>query len=246
MTDVHEQLRDFWDRDASTYDRSPSHAASDPVEAAAWRAALGRALPEAPATVLDVGAGTGAMSLLAAELGYAVTALDLSPGMLSEARRKANEQGAEVEFVVGASTEPPQGPFDAVIERHVLWTTPTPVEALAAWRASAPDGRLVLFEGIWGRTDAVQRAKDLAIDALQRIHRTPHDHHADYDPAVLAQLPLARLTSAEPLIRSVYEAGWRAPRIRRLYDIEWARRLQAPLGLGWLESIPQFALYAVA
>jgi hypothetical protein len=48
MPDVHDQLRGFWDRDAKTYDRSASHAASDPVEAAAWRAALLRHLPPAP------------------------------------------------------------------------------------------------------------------------------------------------------------------------------------------------------
>jgi SAM-dependent methyltransferase len=246
MADVHDQLKQFWDRDAETYDRSPSHAASDPVEAAAWRAALRRALPDPPATVLDVGAGTGAMTMLAAELGYAVTALDLSEGMLAQARSKARDRGLRVEFVVGSSTAPPPGPFDAVIERHVLWTTPDPGGALSAWRRSAPAGRLVLFEGIWGRRDAVQRARDVAVELLQRLHRIPHDHHAEYDPDVLAQLPLARLPSAEPLIRAVSDAGWRAPRIQRLLDVEWARRLQSPLGLAWLESIPQFAVVADA
>jgi SAM-dependent methyltransferase len=246
MADVHDQIRDFWDKDAETYDRSPSHAASDPVEAAAWRAAIRRALPDPPARVLDVGAGTGAMALLAAELGYRVTALDVSEGMLAQARSKAEERGLDIEFVVGSSTSPPAGPFDAVMERHVLWTTPKPAEALSAWRASAPGGRLVLFEGIWGRNDLVQRAKDLAIEGFQRLYRIPHDHHADYDPDVLAQLPLARLPSAEPLIRVVYDGGWHGVRIQRLYDVEWTRRLQSPLGLGWLESIPQFALAADA
>ena len=54
-----------------------------------WRAALLRALPERGANVFDVGAGTGALCLLAAELGYEVTALDVSEGMLSKARAKA-------------------------------------------------------------------------------------------------------------------------------------------------------------
>ena len=78
MTDVHDRIRDVWDRDAETYDHSASHAVSDPLEAAAWRAALRRALPDPPVAVLDVGAGTGSLSLLAAELGYRTTALDLS------------------------------------------------------------------------------------------------------------------------------------------------------------------------
>jgi SAM-dependent methyltransferase len=244
--DVHRRLRDFWDLDAETYDRSASHAASDPVEAAAWRSALLRALPPAPARVLDVGAGTGAMTLLAAELGYEVTALDLSPGMLSHARRKAEQMQLEVEFAVGPASEPPDGPFDAVMERHVLWTTPDPVDVLAAWRRSAPAGRLVLFEGQWAATDPVRKARDAAADLLRRLYAVPHDHHADYDPEILARLPLARLGSPAPLLRAVADAGWRAPRIARLTGVEWARRMQSPMGLGWLESRPQYALAADA
>jgi SAM-dependent methyltransferase len=245
MAEVHDHLRDWWDRDSDTYDFAPSHAVTDPVEAAAWRAALRRALPEPGATVLDVGAGTGAMSLLAAELGYRVTGLDLSPGMLEKARAKARAQGlGDVEFVLGSSTEPPQGPFDAVMERHLLWTTPEPVEALAAWRRVAADGRLVLFEGLWGRTDAIQRVKDVAVEALQHLHRIRPHHHAEYDPEVLAQLPLAQLPSPVPLVEAVVQAGWRGVRIQRLRDVEWARRMIAPRGLGWLETIPQFALVA--
>src|SRR5213594_1477912 len=145
MADVHDRIREWWDRDAGTYDRSASHAMTDPVEAAAWRAALQRLLPAPPSRVLDVGAGTGSLSLLAAELGHDVTALDLSEGMLAAARRKAEEQGHSISFVVGPAEDPPPGPFDAVIERHVVWTLPDPVGALRAWRTVAPAGRLALF-----------------------------------------------------------------------------------------------------
>jgi len=48
-----------------------------------------RLLPEPPASVLDVGAGTGFLSLLLAGQGYDVTAVDLSPGMLGQLRGKA-------------------------------------------------------------------------------------------------------------------------------------------------------------
>ncbi|MGZ4115273.1 MAG: class I SAM-dependent methyltransferase [Actinomycetota bacterium] len=247
MTEIHDRIRDWWNDDADVYDRAPSHAASDPVEAAAWRAALEDALPPSPATVLDIGAGTGAMSLLAAELGHRVTALDLASAMLDRARSKADARGLELSFVVGRADQPPSGPFDAVMERHVLWTSPNPVETLAAWRGVVrPGGRLALFEGIWGRSDAVQRARDAAAEALRRAYGIPHDHHAEYDEAILAELPLARLPSAQPLIDAVYAAGWRAVRIRRLRDVEWARRIAAHPVLGALESVPQFALIADA
>lgn len=247
MAEIHDRIRDWWNADAEVYDRAPSHAASDPVEAAAWRAALEDCLPAAPAGVLDVGAGTGAMSLLAAELGHDVTALDLSPGMLEQARSKATERGLEVAFVIARADEPPAGPFDAVIERHVLWTAPNPVQTLRAWRdVVRPGGRLVLFEGLWGRTDLVQWARDAVAKGLRRLYAIPQDHHAEYDEAILAELPLARMPSAEPLIEAVSAAGWRALRIRRLRDVEWARRMAAAPVLGAVESVPQYALVADA
>jgi len=138
--DVHDRIRDYWDRDSDTYDETRSHAISDPLEASAWRQALADALPEPGSKVLDVGAGTGALSLLAAELGYEVTALDLSPGMLGRAELKARERGLEerMRFVVGSGTEATEGPFDAVMERHVLWTLPDLVGALARLPSPVP------------------------------------------------------------------------------------------------------------
>ena len=244
MADVHDQLRDFWDRDAATYDRAASHSVSDPLEEAAWRAAIRRSLPEPGARVLDVGAGTGSLSLLAAELGYRVTALDLSPGMLAKARAKAAVRGLQVEFVEGSATEPPDGPFDAVIERHLVWTTPDPIAALEAWRRVAPGGRLAMFEGVWGATTPVQRAKDAAASVVRLAMGTPPDHHAPYSPEVLEQLPFGRMPSPAPLIEAVRAAGWTGLRIQRLRDVEWASRVRGPWPLGWLESLPRYALVA--
>ena len=246
MADVHDDLRAFWDRDAATYDLAASHAVSDPIEEAAWRAALLRSLPEPGARVLDVGAGTGSLSLLAAELGYRVTALDLSPGMLAKAREKADDRGLEIEFVEGPATRPPDGPFDAVIERHLVWTTPDPTAALRAWRLVAPGGRLAVFEGVWGAATPMDRIKDAAAGALRRAMGSAPDHHAPYAPEVLAQLPLGRMASPLPLIEAVRAAGWAGIRIQRLRDVEWAARLREPWPLGWLESLPRYVLAADA
>jgi SAM-dependent methyltransferase len=244
MADPYDELRAFWDRDAESYDRSPAHAGSDPVEATMWRAALVRHLPPPPARVLDVGAGTGAISLLAADLGHRVTALDLSPGMLAEARKKADAMGLELESVVGPATEPPPGPFDAVIERHLAWTLPEPVEAFRAWRAVAPKGRLVLFEGIFDRGGLAHRVRGSVADAVRQALHVSHDHHGRYSEELLAALPLAGAASPLPYVEAVRQAGWRRVRLERLRDVEWARRISSPVLLGWLEMVPRFAVVA--
>jgi SAM-dependent methyltransferase len=247
MADVHDQIRAFWDRDSHTYDDSASHAISDPLEAAAWRAALLRALPERGAKVLDAGAGTGALSLLAAELGYVVTALDLSEGMLSKARSKAEANGVDLTFVVGPAAEPPPGPFDAIMERHVVWTVPDPVTVLRAWRdVMAPGGRLVLFEGVWCADTPARMAKDRAAEALRKVLGIHYQHHAPYPEEVLAQLPLAEMTSPTPVIEMVRDAGWGSLRIQRLRDVEWAAMQRDPWPLGWLEARARYALIADA
>jgi SAM-dependent methyltransferase len=246
MADVHDRIRHYWDRDADTYDATKSHAISDPLEAAAWRQALLDALPEPGATVLDVGAGTGALGLLAAELGYEVTELDLSPGMLARAELKAKDRGLDgrMTFVVGSASEPPEGPFDVVMERHVLWTLPDPGQALRRWREVA--GRLVLFEGVWRASDRSQRVKDAAAQGLRRLMRTPPDHHAPYPEDVLAELPLAGSPSPLPMIEAVVAAGWTRVRVRRLRDVEWAARLHEGWPFGWLEHRPRYVLAAAS
>ncbi|MFL5792156.1 MAG: class I SAM-dependent methyltransferase, partial [Actinomycetota bacterium] len=107
----HETIQRWWDDDAPVYDDSAGHAISDPVEAAAWRRALEVTLPDPVSRILDVGTGTGSLALLIAELGHAVTGLDLSEGMLERARSKADEAGAAIVFVHGRAEEPPPGPF---------------------------------------------------------------------------------------------------------------------------------------
>src|SRR5580698_6559665 len=133
-----DEIRTFWDDDAATYDDAPGHHPTSAAAQAAWTAALESLLPAPPARVLDCGAGTGFLSLIAARQGHKVTALDLSPGMLERLRSKAAAEGLGIEVVEGPAEEPPAGPFDVVIERHLIWTLPDPEAALRAWRRVAP------------------------------------------------------------------------------------------------------------
>jgi len=55
-------------------------------------------------TILDVGCGTGRHSIELARRGYKMTGLDLSPGMLAEAKKAATEAGVQVEWIEADAT----------------------------------------------------------------------------------------------------------------------------------------------
>lgn len=240
-----EDIRRYWDEDAATYDASRQHRPTDPGVVAAWTAAIEASLPPPPARVLDCGAGTGFLSLVAARLGHQVTALDLAPAMLGRLRARAEADGLEIDTVTGPADEPPPGRgYDAVMERHLLWTLPDPGGALAAWRAAAPAGRLVLVESLWGDVDPLEGLRASARRILHRLRKVPPDHHAEYEAELRRALPLGSGTPPERLAELATAAGWRVPRLIRLRDVEWAERMALPLSERLAGTAPRFVLIA--
>jgi SAM-dependent methyltransferase len=240
-----DQVRDFWDADAATYDRDAGHHPVSPLERAAWRGTLERLLPAGPANVLDVGAGTGFLSLIASELGHRVTAVDLSSGMLGQLRAKADQAHLKVEIVEADAASVPPGPFDAVISRHLLWTLLEPMAALRAWHEVAPQGRLVLVESLWGDPRSSRdKIRRWAHQGLARARRNAPAHHATYDPELRAALPLAQGTSPETFLQLVLASGWPSPRIHQLTDVGWAARRGLPWPERALGGAPPFAVVA--
>jgi SAM-dependent methyltransferase len=229
------ELRGFWDEDAATYDQSSAHFPQRPQEQAAWAATLRRLLPAPPATVLDMGAGTGFISLLLAGQGYQVTAADFSPGMLARLRARAADRGLAITVAETDALHPPEGRFDAVVERHLIWTLPDPAAALAAWHAAAPDGRLVLIEGTWDgrRTAALEQLRARARLLADLIRRPAPHHPRRYTEKMNAALPFNGGLTPEDAVRLVEASPWGRARIERLRDIEWA----VTEGLGRLDSL---------
>jgi SAM-dependent methyltransferase len=148
-----DQTRALWDAEALTFDEAPDHGLADRETRAAWRELLLTHLPPAPARVADLGCGTGTLSVLLAEEGYDVHGLDLSPEMIDRAVAKAAATAdLPVSFAVGDASVPdlPEGRFDVVLSRHVLWALPDPAAGLRRWcDLLAPGGRLLLVEGRW-------------------------------------------------------------------------------------------------
>lgn len=105
-------------------------------------------LPAAPARVADLGCGTGSLTSLLHDEGYALDGLDVSPEMI----RRAREKVPAARFVVGDAAAPAleRGGYDVVLCRHLLWALPDPVAAVARWvDLLRPGGVVVLVEGHW-------------------------------------------------------------------------------------------------
>jgi malonyl-CoA O-methyltransferase len=96
------------------HDANPLVALEEPIVAAALGEVAGL-------RVLDLGCGTGRHALRLAAAGASVTALDLSPGMLREARAKAGP--LPIDFRLHDLTRPlpfPDGVFDLAVSGLVL------------------------------------------------------------------------------------------------------------------------------
>ena len=147
---VKQQVAAHWGRRAAGFDADFGHSIRTAAERAAWDRILdlvvgGRGTLDA----LDVGCGTGFLSLELAGRGHRVTGIDFAPQMLAEARKKAMAQGVAVRFEEGDAEQLPfaEGSFDLVMTRHVLWTLPHPEQAIDEWiRVLRPGGRLAAMD----------------------------------------------------------------------------------------------------
>ena len=133
---------------------------------------------------LDVGCGRGAVTLpLAATVGPggSVHGVDVSPGMLEEARRLASEANLEnVTLEVGDAGDLGGLPddFDLVASSLVLFFLPDPATALRTWvQRLRPGGRIGLV------TFGVE---DAASDALSEL-LDPYVPPAYRDPTTVAE-----------------------------------------------------------
>lgn len=114
-------------------------------------------LQPAPARILDVGCGTGALSLEAARAGHRVTAIDPDPNALAIATRSAVDCApGQLTYHQGDvdSWEPDTGGFDAVVTTRALHHVPDPALALDRMRRwLRPGGRLVCIDFLHDRFD---------------------------------------------------------------------------------------------
>jgi len=90
--EIKEEIKEKWNESSQSYDSHHAHGIKTEEEREAWIKALTKQLPQERSRILDVGCGTGEMSLLLAEMGHDVIVIALSDKMLQKARSKAQKR----------------------------------------------------------------------------------------------------------------------------------------------------------
>ena len=182
-----EEVARYWNQGSKDYDSHDGHGLKGQDEKDLWMKFLEKIIPVGTKDILDVGCGTGFLTLLLAEQGYNVKGIDLSEGMQADAKRKVIEGGFEdrVSFEIcdAEKTNEPDDRYDVVINRHLLWTLPHPYEAVDEWlRVTKPGGSVIIIDGDWYNISPNLKKENRQDDEEKRDH--------SYSEELIANLPL--------------------------------------------------------
>jgi ubiquinone/menaquinone biosynthesis C-methylase UbiE len=231
----------YWDGRSGGFERMQGIRSR--LQKEAWTGFLARTVGEAtkatetPKAVLDVGTGTGFLALLLAEMGHRVKALDLSPGMVEQARRNAAERGLNVEIAVadGESLPEPDAAYDVLVNRNVLWTLPRPDQAVADWkRVLKPGGLLVVIDGDWFDNPFSYRAKRflghtlVAVTRFENLWARERRLRQGYDGGFEQSLPLKAPGNRQKFPRLLSEAGFAGVEVRDMPEVDRAEKAGKP------------------
>jgi ubiquinone/menaquinone biosynthesis C-methylase UbiE len=125
-------------------------------------------------TVLDYGCGHGMAAVVFARAGAAVSAFDLSPGYVNEAKERATANGVRIAFTVSDGERLPyaDGSFDAVWGCAILHHLDLAVAARELKRVLRPGGVAVFCEP-WGGNQLLGFARRFL--PYPGKHRTPDE-----------------------------------------------------------------------
>jgi ubiquinone/menaquinone biosynthesis C-methylase UbiE len=114
--------------------------------------------------VLEVGVGTG-KNMPYYPPGMQITAIDLSPGMLAEARRRTEQLGLAVDLreMDVEHLDFPDASFDTAAATWVFCTVPRPVQGLReVRRVVRPGGQILLLEHMRAENPILGALMDIA------------------------------------------------------------------------------------
>lgn len=147
-----EGIQTYWNKRADSYSISNIEELNNFKREAWLKLLLENSPQKEKMKVLDIGTGPGLFAILMSLAGHEVTAVDVSDGMLENAKENAKQYNLDINFVKINGYELPfeDNNFDLIISRNVLWNIEKPKEALKEWkRLLSKEGRVVYFDANW-------------------------------------------------------------------------------------------------
>ena len=180
--------------------------------------------------MLEVGTGPGFFAILLCELGYDVTAIDLTPAMLAEAEKNAGLLADKIRWMEmnAEALEFPDGRFDVVVSRNLTWNLPHPHVAYAEWaRVLKPGGLLLNFDANWYSYlfDADAQAaygRDRANSAEQGVGDQNVGENFDVMEDIARRMPLSSIRRPEWDLRKLRTLGLDAEADETVWQRVWS------------------------
>ena len=247
-----EQIEDYWTDRAEGYSQvNQEELAGD--NRTNWRRELERHFPENRTNetykILDIGTGPGFFSIILAEAGYQVTAVDYTEAMLEEAKKNAGAFAQKITYcqMDASHLAFADETFDAVVSRNLTWNLPDPAGAYREWmRVLRPGGVLVNFDANWyAYLFDEERQQAYRRDRINTRLAGVEDHEAyaesDVMESISRGLPMGRLRRPQWDVDTLNALGFSAVRA----DTTVSRRLWNPEEQVNYASTPGFLICAV-
>jgi ubiquinone/menaquinone biosynthesis C-methylase UbiE len=221
-----EVIAEYWDLRSRSYAKGVT--ANRDEEKEVWKRCLSPITAKLQIRrALDVGVGAGFLSFVLHDMGIDVAGMDISLGMLSQAKEASCRKGSDLHLFQGDAESLPfqSSSFDLVVSRHLLWTLPHPDRALAEWmRILRPGGRILAIDGNWFDPSAGKRLARKLSGLLANFSndRNPVPFRSFYEP-IEDHLPLYHESKPNRCLELFQAAGLdgvaldRLPEVNRFY-----------------------------
>jgi len=149
-----DEIESYWSTRTEGYSEV-NHKELAGTQKNAWLKVLTSQFPDKPKEeirILDIGTGPGFFSVILAEAGYHVDAVDYTEGMLEKAKENAGELCRNIHFqrMDAQKLEFEDNTFDVVISRNLTWNLEHPDVAYREWvRVLKAGGKLLNFDANW-------------------------------------------------------------------------------------------------
>jgi len=204
--------------------------------------------PRESISVLDIGTGPGFFSIILAEAGYKVAAIDLSPSMLDEAKKNSGILASKIAFQEMNAEELRfnDASFDVIVTRNLTWNLPHPDKAYTEWhRVLRPGGSLLNFDANWYRYLYNDEARTLYDEDRKNAkaagisNDNPDVDYSDMEQIAL-EIPLSRIMRPDWDIAFLSSLGFSVHADTDIWEKLWSEEDKINFA-----STPMFMVHAV-